>query len=444
MEFDLVVVGAGSGGTEAAALARARGLKVALVELSEESLGGVCLNRGCVPSKFTRERARLLRALRRERVLSCEPSVNAEKLYEERRKVVEELKRALRRSLKGVELVFGRGVVKGPNEVFVEGAERVLRAKRLLVAVGSRPAVPFKPPEGLLDEESVWELKEVPSSVVVVGGGVAGTELAFAFRALGAEVTLVEKERKLLPGALFPESGKALLERALLNEGVKVIKGAGLKRVVKEGSLYRCELEDGTAVRAERVVLAVGRRPNADLAGLDELGLTDERGFVKVDEYCETPLKGLYACGDVTSPLMLAHKAFYEARVALERAFGEGRLRRRELSVPRAVYSAVELASVGLTPELARKKGLTVKAGRASFRFNAKALIEGENEGFLELLLDRSGRLLGFSAVGPSAGELVHLALPLLGREVKRLADEPFAHPSLSEAFTQAVREALR
>jgi len=453
MEFDLVVVGAGSGGYEAGLHAYRRGMKVAFVELSPDMVGGNCLNRGCIPSKYMRHGAYLIqkfKKMERYGILPKGYEVDFRKMARGRDGVVKTIRENFKKFAKqlGIPIFYGRGLLKGRNEVFVEGEEKRLKAKFVLLATGSSPTSVggLKPDDKrIFDTDGIWSLEEVPKSILVLGGGAVGTEFAFIFRSYGSEVVLVELKERLLPASFIPEDSARFLARKLRELGVQVKTKTSLEEWKVEEDGVRYKLSDGTEGKAEVLLLAVGRKPNSEGLGLEEAGVElDERGFIKVNEFCETSVPNVYACGDLTSPLMLAHKAMYEGKVAVSHMLGEKRLKREERLMPKIVYSAVEVASVGLTEEEAEEEDIEVKVGVASFVFNPKAMDDGENEGFVRIVAEEeSGEVLGCHVVGPHAGELVHQVVHLMRKKVTAgfLAESVYAHPSLSEAVGIASAE---
>lgn len=453
MEVDLVIIGAGSGGYEAGLYAYRRKMRTVLVELSPESVGGNCLNRGCIPSKYMRHGAYLLDKLdiaERWGIEKVGVSINYGKLKEGRDEVVITIRENFKKFAKRINLpiLYGRGVIKDPNTVFVEGPEELIRTRFILIATGSRPmGIGGFVPDGrfIVDTDQVWDIESLPKRIVIVGGGAVGVEFAYIFRKYGAETTLVELKNRLLPFPGIPEDSARYLGRKLRRIGVDVRTGTVVKNWEKTGDGIVVKLSDGSEIGADLVLLAVGRKPNTEKLGLEDVGVElDERGFIKVNEYCQTSVPNIYACGDVTSPLMLAHKAMYEGKVAVNHMLGSEDWKRDERIIPKIIYSAFEVASVGLTEEQAEEEGYEPVVGVTSFVTNPKAMDDGENEGFVRIIADEdSGEILGCHIVGSCAGELIHQVVHMIRdrKSVEFASKTLYSHPSLSEAIGQSSSE---
>ncbi len=453
MEVDLVVIGAGSGGYEAGIYAYRRKMRTVLVELTPESVGGNCLNKGCIPSKYMRHGAHLIDQMEIAHRWGIEPKgygINYRRLMEGRDEVVVTIRENFKKFVKQINLpiIYGRGVVKDPNTVFVEGAEETIKTKFILIATGSRPAgVGNLVPDGrfVVDTDQIWDIDFVPRRLLIVGGGAVGVEFAYIFRKYGSEVTLVELQRRILPSNDIPEDSARYLGRKLKQLGVDVRTKTTLEDWEKTPDGVRARLSDGTEVEADFILLAVGRRPNTKGIGLEEVGVeVDDRGFIKVNEFSQTNVPNIYACGDVTSPLMLAHKAMYEGKIAINHMLGGRDWRRNDRVVPKIIYSAFEVASVGLTEEQAEDEDYEVLVGVTSFVTNPKAMDDGENEGFVRIVADeKTGEILGCHIVGPSAGELIHQVVHMIrdAKTVEFASKSMYSHPSLSEAIGQSASE---
>ncbi|WP_448583669.1 dihydrolipoyl dehydrogenase [Thermocrinis sp.] len=452
MEFDLVIVGAGSGGYEAGLYAHRRGMKVAFVELSPETVGGSCLNRGCIPSKYMRHGAYLLEKINKGDnygILFDGLKLDPQKLAEGRDRVVSTIRENFKKFAEklGIKIFYGRGILKGPNTVYVEGEDREIKAKFILLATGSSCAsLGNIKPDGkrIFNTDQIWGLKNFPKRMLIVGGGAVGVEFAYIYRMYGVDVVLVEIMNRLLPYPSIPEESSRYLARKLKKLGVDV----RLKTYVLNYSgedVLKVALSDGSIVEVDCILLGVGRKPNTEGIGLEKVGVEkDEKGFIKVNEYCQTSVKNIYACGDITSTLMLAHKAMYEGKVAVSHMLGDSDWKRDENLIPKVIYSAYEIASVGLTEDQVEEEGYDYKVGVVSFMSNPKAMDDGEDEGFVRLIVDNhTGKILGCHILGPQAGELLHQVIHLMkaGIGVKSLANAVFSHPSLSESIIQSAME---
>ncbi len=453
MEADLVIIGAGSGGYEAALYARRRGMKVILVELSPETVGGNCLNKGCIPSKFMRHGAYLIDKLSKMKQWGIFPTgytFNFSHLKSERDKVIFTIRENFKKFAKTVNIpiVYGKGIVKDPHTVYVEGAGLTIKTRFILLATGSKPiSVGKLLPDGrrILDTDQIWNIEKIPSRILIVGGGAVGVEFAYIFKNYGCKVTLVELRRRILPTDDIPEDSARYLGRKLRQIGVDIRTKTTVESYEEIPQGLQVKLTDGSELIVDLILLAIGRRPNTEGIGLEDAGVEkDERGFVKVDSYSRTTVPGVYACGDITSPLMLAHKAMYEGKVAVSHMLGENEWQRDPMIIPKIVYSALEVASVGLTEDQAEEEGYDVKVGVSSFVFNPKAMDDGENEGFVRIVVDeKSGKILGAHIVGPHAGELIHQVIHMIkgNLDIDMAVRSMYAHPSLSEAVGQSLSE---
>ncbi len=451
-EADLVIIGAGSGGYEAGLYAYRRGLKTVLVELSPESVGGNCLNKGCIPSKYMRHGARLLERLsqmERWGIVPPQPSLDYQKLKEGRDGVVRTIRENFKKFASQINLpiLYGRGVIRDPNTVYIEGSGETIKTKFILIATGSKPgAISQLVPDGkhLLDTDQVWEIEDFPKKVLIVGGGAVGVEFAYIFRAYGSDVTLLELKRRILPSEDIPEDSARYLGRKLKQIGVDIRTKTTLESWEKTPTGVRAYLSDGSEVEADFILLAVGRKPTTEGLGLEEVGVELEGGYIRVNEFSQTSVSNIYACGDVTSPLMLAHKAMYEGKIAVNHMLGGRDWKRDDRIVPKIVYSAFEVASVGLTEDQAEDEDYEVKVGVTSFVPNPKAMDDGENEGFIRIIAEEeSGKILGCHIVGPNAGELIHQVVHMMraGLDVEFASKSMYSHPSLSEAIGQSASE---
>ena len=450
MSYDLVVIGTGPGGYHAAIRAAQLGIKVLAVEKGE--VGGVCLNVGCIPTKALLHVAHTLKASEKAAEFGLvleKKALDLEKLAGWRDKVVKKLTGGVEFLFKGNGVALKRGEARlvGAREVEVAG-ERIA-AKKIILATGSRPAELKGFP---VDEEkivsSTGALKVeagVPKRFLAIGGGAIGLEFAAIYKALGAEeVTVLEYMDQILPGADAEAAG--FLARALKKQGIKLIIGAealGYEET-EEGLRVHYRLrkngEEKTLV-VDQVLVAVGRRPNSEHLGLEAAGLeTDAKGFVPSNAQMLTKVPGIYSIGDLRGAPLLAHKAMKEGVVAAEVAAGKKSA--FDQQIPSVVYTFPEFASVGMSEETAKEKGLAVQTGRFPFTANGRALTLQEAEGMVKVVVEaESGVVLGVHAVGPQAGELI--AEATLALEMGALVDDLelsiHPHPTLSESLMEAA-----
>lgn len=441
-EFDVIIIGAGPGGSTAARMLGKAGRRVALVEADRP--GGTCLNRGCIPTKFllaATAPGAALRAHKRMGTLSGEAVVDYAALCKRRERFIKGSAQALGKGLAacGVTIFEGRGGVTGPGRVAVEGANpALLRAGDIIVATGSRSAVfPGLEPDGkaVLDSTMLLELETLPQSLLVVGGGAIGLEFSDFFSAMGAKVTIVEAMPQLAPteDADIAEELRKILQKS----GTVCITGQKVTRLVTEDGLARLTLDDGRALEAEKALVAVGRQANTAGLGLENAGgkLTP-RGFAAVDEYLSAA-PGLYAVGDVNGLVLLAHAADHQAAYAARRILALEKGPYAPGPVPSCVYGSVELMRAGKSAREAAASGAAVSVSRASLVANPIAQAHAETAGFVKAVWEGDS-LAGMAAVGHGVSHLVTAAqLLVLGRH------EPHsfmaAHPTLDEALVAAL-----
>ena len=455
--FDLVVLGSGPAGEKAAAKAAYFGKRVAIVERSEQSVGGVAVTHlGMVPTKTLREAALYLTGFRKREIygasIEVESSALHSRLHERTDAVSAAMSGAVRDNLArhGIELVTGTASLAPGCRVVVrtpEG-ERTLQAEAILVATGSRPfhppGIPFDDPD-VHDAEQVLEVDGVPASVVVVGAGAIGTEHASIFMALGAKVTLVDGADRVL-GYVDAELSEEL-RRILEASGMDIRLRTRIASVKRDPAGLVLTLDDGAELRTEKLVFASGRSGNTEDLGLEAVGVDiDDRGRIVVDERYRTTVAGIYAAGDVIGPPALASAAMDQGRIAVCDAFGLPGIDAVDPAVPTGVYSIPEVAGVGLTEQEAQSRGIDYAVGRGRFTANARGNISGATEGMVKLIFRRDDRvLLGAHVLGEIASELVHIGQAALhhGDTIAYFLDTTFNVPTYAEAYKYAAYDAL-
>lgn len=433
MDFDLVVIGAGPGGFKAATAAARLGARVALVERARE--GGTCMNEGCIPSAALLRPAALLEEVRAAAGRGLTGALAADFAAAVRHKdaVVASLAEAIPHLLKrlGVQSFRGAARLEAPDRVRVNND--LLRAKRIVIATGSRPRELAEwPTDGeavISSHEFYTRVSRLPRRLLVIGGGALGVEAAYVAAQFGAEVTLAERESRLLPDARVPEHAADLLEAKLERLGVRVRTGA--PDLFAQAGDY------------DMVLVAAGRVPNSEELGLEAIGVrTSVRGQIVTDEYLETDARGVYAIGDVRAGPMTANAALYDAKVVVANALGGERTRANYFKVPFVVRSALEIATVGLSEAQAEAAGFTPRVARSGFASSGKARARHDTEGFIEVVHDlETGQLLGGCVVGPEAGEQILLlgAACQSSRGLWLFRDLCFSHPSWCEGIETAV-----
>jgi dihydrolipoamide dehydrogenase len=454
-KFDVVVVGTGPGGYVAAIRCAQLGLSVATVE--DDRPGGVCLNWGCIPTKALLRNAEVVGLIERAQDFG----IRVSGFQADYAQAVQRAGRVADRMAKGVEFLFrknkialfpGVGSLTGRNTVAVKSkdAEQILEAKSLILATGSAPK---SLPGVAIDETRVLSSNGAvrserrPGSLIIIGAGAVGVEFADVYGAYGTQVTLLEALPRILP--IEDEEASALIARLYARRGISVRTAVKVKAVTGREDSVQVELEaDGKAevIKAEQVLMAVGRAARTQAVGLEGQGIAVERGFVKVSPTMETSVTGIYAVGDMTGHQLLAHKAMAEGVVAAEAIAGRSPRPVDYSNVPSCTYCRPQVASIGITEADARASGRELTIGRFPFTANGKAVALGETDGFLKVVADKAtGEILGVHVVGPEATELIHEFA--VGRTLEATLDELahtiHAHPTLSEAALEATLAAL-
>lgn len=449
-EFDLVVIGGGTGGYTAAIRARQLGLTAALVE--RDKVGGTCLHRGCISTKAWLYAAETLRAVRHAGafgVVAGEPSLDYATLRQRQATVVETLHKSLRSTIQKhkVEIIEGVGKVVSPGEVVV--GERRLKAKNIVVATGSQPKeIPGLETDGqrILNSDHLLQLESPPKSIAIVGAGAIGCEFASFFADIGTQVTLIEMLVTCVP--LEDADAGKVVAKSFADRGVTVMTSAKVlaDRTRSYDGVVKLAVEHGgetKQVKAEAVLMAVGREAVTQNLGLENTKAQIERGWVKVDETYRTDESSLYAIGDAIGGLLLAHVAGAEGHIAAEAIAGKETEKLNYNRVPRVTYSHPQVAAVGLTEAQATEQGHKAKSQRFSLKGNAMALIHDETDGFAKVVFDQeSGDLLGVHLVGAHVAEMISEAA--LGRFLEasawELGTSIHPHPTLSEALGDAAQ----
>ena len=462
--FDLVVLGAGTGGYAAAFRAAQLGMRVALVD--EDKIGGTCLHRGCIPTKALLESADFYARVKKasEFGVRIEGGVGVDypAIAARRDAIVKRMWTGVRGLVKknGVEWVQGRGRLDGPTTVRVAlagedgtpgaGGERVLIATDLVLATGSRvKSLPGLVPDGvrILTSDDVLRRDSLPASIVIVGAGAVGVEFASFFHDLGTQVTVLEYLPAIVP--LEDADVSATLEKSLTRRGIRVITGARFDTgaVVTDAAGVRVTVsrdgrEGSEEVAAEVMLVATGRAANVEDVGLETTAAVVDRGIVVVDDHMRTAQEHLYAIGDIVGGLWLAHTAAHEGIIAAHTIGGEDVEGMDYVKQPRATYCRPEIASVGLTERQCEERGLTVKVGKMPFQAVAKAIIGGEYEGFAKVIADAgTDEVLGVHIIGPHATDLIAEAslAELLEATAWEIGLATHPHPTNAEVLAEAA-----
>ncbi len=456
--YDVLFIGAGPGGYIAAIRARQLGLSVAVVE--KDRVGGICLNRGCIPSKAFLRSAELYRnALAGEDygIIAESIGLDFEKVKARKVSVVEQL-------VKGIDFLFkknqidcyrGHGKITGATggtkvvEVSAPPGEKLsLSAKNVVIATGSRPRIlPGIKIDGeqIITSDEAFEMADLPVSIVIIGGGVIGMEWASLLNDFGVQVTVVEYLERILP--YEDEEISKELTRVMKKRKVKIITGGkvladSIKQNSDSVSLVVEKGEKQEELAAERLLVAVGREAVIDNLGLELTAVDIDRGVIKVNQFYQTADPQIYAIGDCIGGLQLAHVASSEGIAVVEQIAGNSAEQLNDELVPKCTFTFPEVASMGLTAEQAVERGYTIKIGRFNFRGIGKALVMGESDGFVKLVVDSaSDKILGVHMIGPQVTDLIMVpgVAKLLGSKVTEISEMIYPHPTLSEAIAEAI-----
>ena len=450
----IIVIGAGPGGYETALLAAKRGVEVVLVESGH--VGGTCLNEGCIPTKSFCRNAEVLDGLREAGsfgIAGLEYSFDFSSVVTRKNAVVEQLRVGVEGLLghKLITLVRGKASFKDPHTVTVipsgeEESPKEYTADYIIIATGSVSAslpIPGADLPGILTSKEILDIEEVPKRLCVIGGGVIGLEFASVFRSFGSEVTVLEYCKDILPR--FDTDLAKRLKQSLGKRGIDINTQAQVTEVVLSGTEYRVAYTRKgreESVVADKVLMAVGRKANVDSLNLSDIGVEfTPRGILVDEKTMQTSIPHIYAVGDINGKMMLAHAATFQGIVALDHIMGvENHI---DLNVmPAAVFTSPEVASVGMTEDECKEKGIPVRCLKSFFRANGKAVAMGETDGFCKVVASaESGRVLGCHLFGPHASDIVQEACALITRKasVEDFKDVIHTHPTLTEVLQSAI-----
>ncbi|GAA0636346.1 dihydrolipoyl dehydrogenase [Brevundimonas lenta] len=458
-EFDLIVIGSGPGGYVAAIRASQLGLKTAIVE--RENLGGICLNWGCIPTKAllkSGEKYESLSHLKEYGLSADKVGFDFDAIIQRSRGVAATMNKGVAFLMKKNKIEVIEGAAKlekgaGAPKVVIAlkaGGSRTVEAKNVMLAVGARARA--LPQIGLeADGDKIWAYREalapkkLPKTFVVIGSGAIGLEFASFYRALGAEVTVVEAVDRIMPVEDAEVSKTA--QRAFEKRGIKFRVGAKVTKVSKTASGVSVAVEVGgkaETLEAEVCISAVGITANTDGIGLEALGVNMDRGHITIDSHCQTNVKGLFAIGDCAGAPWLAHKASHEGIHAAEFIAGH-KGPHVDSPIAGCTYTQPQVASVGLTEQAAKESGREVKIGRFPFKVNGKAVAAGETEGFVKVLFDaKSGALVGAHMIGHEVTEMIQGYVTAITMEATEedMHGIVYPHPTMSEAMHEASLDA--
>jgi len=448
-KFDVTVIGSGPGGYATAIRAAQRGASVACIE--KDLIGGTCLNRGCIPSKTLLASAHTLLSIKHAKLMGIDTQP-AEPNWPNIQKRKEAVVAGFRKGLTGIlqsnkiKIFEGRAIVTALGKISIESknSPAELEADNIILATGSKPIeIPSIPFDGqtVISSKEALSLEHIPGSMVIVGGGVIGCEMACVYAAMGTKVTIVEALSRLIPmedewiGRLIEREFKKLGIESLTNQKVISIDTAALPAKVN--------LENGQVIEAEKVLISVGRKATIDQETIDALNLKMNGNLIAVDKKMQTNVPGVYAIGDAIGTTYLAHGAFAEAEVAATNATGGDTEMGEYNLIPRAVYTFPEIASVGKTEEKCKSEGLDISVGKSFFRANGRSIAHNETVGEIRVIKENStGKILGISMVGATVTELIGAARTLIGT-TEKITEISFPHPTVSEVLKEAAEDAF-
>ena len=447
-EYDMIVVGGGPAGYYAAIRGAQLGGKVAIVEKSE--FGGTCLNKGCIPTKTYLKNAEILDGIkiaagRGINFASTNYTIDMDKTVAFKDTVVKTLTSGVQGLLKANKVTIFNGLGQvNPDKTVTVGSETI-KGHNIILATGSKVSrinIPGIDSPLVLTSDDILDLREIPKSLAVMGGGVVGIELGLVYASYGTEVTVIEMADRIIP-AMHKEVSLEL-QKILSKKGMNIKTSVGVAEIVEANNQLTLKLNDGSEVVAEKALLSIGRVPQ--LSGLENLNLELERGRIKVDDYQETSISGIYAPGDVNGRKMLAHAAYRMGEVAAENAIW-GNVRKANLKyTPAAVYTHPEVAMCGITEEQARQEYGNVLVGKSSFSGNGRAIASNEAQGFVKVVADaKYHEILGVHIIGPAAAEMINEASTIMENEltVDELLRSIHGHPTFSEVMYEAFADVL-
>ncbi|WP_203264448.1 dihydrolipoyl dehydrogenase [Streptococcus uberis] len=441
--YDILIIGAGSGGYVAAEEAAKHGKKVAVIERSK--IGGTCLNVGCIPSKAYLQHSHWLQTIQEAKVFGIDSEIRGidfSKLVERKNQVVSSLQSGIQSTFKALGIDYIEGEADFVKDKQFTVNQQLISAKHVILATGSHPFVP--PIKGIdqvsyLTTDTFFDLNELPEKLVIIGGGVIAIELAFAMAPLGVDVTVIEVAPQIL--LTEDEAARKIIKKELTSQlSVKVFENAKIQNITKDKVIL-----DSEEIVFSHLLVATGRKPNIELAQAMGLTLTD-RHFVKVDQFYESSQAGVYAIGDLTESYMLAHVASKEGIKAVKAILGQAEEAFDQTSVPRALYTNPEVASFGLSEDEARKAGYKVIVKEMPFSYNGRAIASNETKGFVKVISEEKyHQILGAVIVGPHSTDLLQNLILLKDSEATfdQVVDSIFAHPTVSELIQDVAKNVV-
>ncbi|MDD2689053.1 MAG: dihydrolipoyl dehydrogenase [Candidatus Omnitrophica bacterium] len=428
--YDLTIIGGGWAGFNAGLKARELGLKTCLIE--KKALGGTCLNAGCIPTKTLIQSAKIYSLTKKSDTFGIETRdlrINFKKIQDRKNKIIQQLHSGMQFMLKGIDFKTQGAQIISPEEIRI--GEESIKTKFILIATGSKP-IELKGLEfdsqRILSSDDILNLEDIPTSLLIIGGGVIGCEFANLFSNLGSEVTIAEKMPQLLPGE----------DKDIAKKIEAVFKKKGIK-INTNTDAHSLDLKD-----YKLILVCVGRIAKIDALGLEKIGVSLDKTRVITDEYLKTNIPNIYAAGDCTSKVMLAHFAAYQGSVAAENiAHPQNPLKADNTNIPNCIFTEPQIASIGLKEEEAASKGIDINIKKFDFLGSGMARILDETDGFIKIISDnKTDGILGASIIGPGATELIGILTLAVSTHLKvsEIRKTIFAHPTLSETIGEAIK----
>lgn len=445
--MEVIIIGSGPGGYAAALHGAKNGLKITLIEKAE--LGGVCLNRGCIPTKTILHSANMFHQAKG--FLSLGITANVEGvdysvISKRKNEIVVRLRTGMGMSLKkaGVTIIQGEASLISEKKVKVltESGEKTLSADKIIIATGAIPTeLSAAPVDGdiIINSDHALALEELPESMAIVGGGVIGCEFAQAFARLGCKITIIEAMSQILPGTDVDAVG--LLQKSLARDNIEIHLNSYVKKAVKTQKDVTVTFETpqgNMEITAQKLLVSIGRKSVIGDLGLDTVGIEHENGYIKINDRMATNIDNIYAIGDVAGGIQLAHVATYGGMVAINNILGKD-ASMSEISIPMCIYTDPEIAAVGLSVDAAKKEGLEYRVGAFPLSGNSRAMIDGASDGFSKIVVDNDDTILGSILVGPNVTEMISLLGSLVNFQATTgdINEIMFAHPSVSEIIVE-------
>ena len=447
MKYDVAVLGGGPGGYVAAIRSAQLGATVCLIE--DKHVGGTCLNRGCIPTKAIISSAELYQKMKHASdfgITTENTSFDIEKIIDRKNNIVINMRQGIERLLKNkkVEIIKGWGKLVSKNEINITSESEIkIEASKIILATGSETLVPpvfnIKSDKVITSDEAL-ELKKVPESIIIAGGGYVGCEWATIFNSLDCNVTIIEMLKNIVPTEDIQIS--RFLQTSLKKNGITILTNSRISEIKDNGSQIEALLENGKTITADKMLLSLGRKLNTRNIGLEEIGLAFDGEKISVDEHLKTSIANIFAIGDITGKKLLAHVASAQGIIAAENAIGMNKKIIDYSLIPSCIYTYPEAASVGFTEEQIKKQGINYIKGRYPFTVNGKAHCIGDANGFIIIFAEKEDhKVLGIHIIGPKATEMISMGAFIVtnGLTAKEAIRTIMPHPTLSESLMEAL-----